>query len=209
MPLPFHFEEDKLNGVLKYLYTQYKDSDTYFNYVKATSTSHYKDYLAENAIDFDENTIWHPFYPNGGKIGDYIQIDLIKHYMTIESYTIQTSGNKADAAHPREWAFEASTNNITWTKEYHYLDIEGFMNNNLRKLTIPIFLYGKYKHFRVIVKGNSHSSTNPEYEPRMDVNQIELFGVLYKDQEKLLLTCNFKTNNIFISLLLFIIFCLL
>ena len=203
MPIQFHFDGDKLNGTLYYLFTKY--GNNYNGYVNATCSSYYSNFIPYNAIDFDQKTIWHPTYEDNLP-GEYVQINLLKNFMTLEGYTIQTSNNPVGSSHPRDWAFSASEDNQHWTKEYRYIDTEGYMNYNLRKLTLPVSIQGKYKHFRFIVTGPSHNPQKDDYRIRMDVNQIELFGVLYNDNEhiSLFITCSLKHNNFFFNYLLFI-----
>ena len=204
MPHPCHFNGDKLDGALKYLYNTHT-SENYPKFVSASCSSHHYTYIPENAIDFNETTIWHPAYPNDGP-GDYVQIDLLHHFLIIEAYTIQTSNLPPDSAHPKDWAFSASFDNKTWSEEFRYIDSDEQMNGNLKKLVVPVSLNGKYKHFRIIVTGNSYSPEEDK-QPRMDVNQIELFGTLYQDSEHVNLTCKIK-RTIFLSPAIFL-FCIL
>ena len=128
MPHQCFFNGDKLDGVLHFLYTSYPND--YFSLVTVSSTSHHGNFVPDNAIDFDESKYWHPEYPRDP--GEYLQVDLVNHFVTLQAYSIQTSNLNPNEAHPKHWAFSASYNNESWTEPFEYVDEEGQMNSNLR-----------------------------------------------------------------------------
>ena len=197
MPVALSYTDNQLGGVLNYLHTKYESQ--YWNLVTASDSSHIKDFYPSKAVDFKNDTIWHPNYPCT-KLGEYVQFDLLHHFVILEAYTLQTSQVGETGAHPRDWAFSASYDNNTWSEPLRYIDEEGVMANSLRMITLPVDLAGKYKHFRITITGYPHGSYS---DPRMDVNQIELFGVLYSDNEPLL-KATYRCNMTLSSLLIYI-----
>ena len=201
MPIKCFFTGDKLKGALYFLYNTY--SDQYSQIVKASGEC-YSVLVPENAIDFNPSTIWHSKVTN--QTGEYLQIDLKGYYMTLDAYSIQTSNLSPGNAHPKHWGFEASFDGISYSKRLDYVDEEGQMNSNSRIIILPVELPGKYKHFRLSVQGESHSTNDATTKIRMDISQIEFFGTLYKDSENLRNMC---TSNQRIHRSLIFWYCLL
>ena len=206
MPVKCYFNGDHLDGVFHNLFTS--NQDNYQNIVQASASSTRNGYDPKFAVDFNSETIWHPNCDQYPDPGQYIQIDLQGYYVTLEAYAIQTSNLGAGSAHPRDWSFSASYDKVSWSQQFQYIDEDQQMNNNLRKLVIPVHLPGKYKHFRITVTGESHTTSNSDPKSRMDVNQIELFGVLYHDYERMELPFSMcsRQNSLIIPLFLIYLF---
>ena len=165
-----HFQysdTNKLNGILHYIYTKHSISE-YFQLVIADSSSYTPGSFPVCAIDFSDNSYWYA----GNKIaGEYLTIHFPYHIIDIEGYEIKTSSYQV-GCFPRIWSFSASTNPIIFTNADTINDIYNQMGYSFASMYVP-FKKGKYDYFRI----TSYQSYLDD--PRIDINQIELYGTLY------------------------------
>ena len=158
-------------GILWHLYNN-NNGIPYSNLVLAKSSSHYSaDYIPEYAIDFNDDKYWHA--AANKQLGEYITI-ISLYKIKLKGYLIKTSKYGANSCHPRYWSFATSVDGIHYVKNISFEDKTGQMNSNSRYQYVP-YSSQKVQFFRIYVTGLSYGNVN-----RFDLNQVELFGTLYK-----------------------------
>ena len=172
-------------GILWYLYNA-KDGIPYSNAVFAKSSSQCdNNYHAENVIDFNDDKYW--IAAVNAPIGEYITI-ISLYKIKLKGYLIKTSNGGIGACHPRFWSFAISKDGIHYKENISFSDTTGQMNSNLRYQYVP-YVSQKVRFFRIYVNGLSYCNAY-----RFDLNQVELFGTLYKGNA-FFNDCSCKTRN--------------
>ena len=101
--------------------------------------------------------------------------------------------------HPRHWAFSVSKDDINYVNNTAYDDKNNYMNNNLKTLYVP-YQSQQVRFFRITITGAAYCGAIN----RIDLNQVELYGTLYKNIFRDI-TCKCKRQrsfSIFINIII-------
>ena len=171
--MEFSYDSDNpTHGILWHLYSNSRSF--YNNLIFTNQTSRYgENYDAKYAIDFNDALYWHPGQNNPG---EHITI-MSFYYIKLKGYLVQTSNLGPSNCHPRSWYFASSNNGVNFVNKQLYDDVGDHMKNNLRYQYVP-YRSKKSRYFRLYL---NRAYCNSIY--KSDINQVELFGTLYKRSE--------------------------
>ena len=155
------------SGVLRYLYSTYKDKYYSQFTFTATSESAYHSTFAKNAFDWVTGQYW--WAGKQAPEETYISFCLTNRAILLSGYEITTSSKDCI---PNGFKFSVSKNNITWPKS----SVVSEPMSKEQTLYTP-FSPGIYQCFKL-----SSTSYLSHYNCEgygIDIDQIELFGTLY------------------------------
>ena len=184
-----HEEGNDLNGVLRYLYDIY-GKEEYFRKINIKTSTERGNYIATNAIDFNNSTHWTQLNDD---LERYIIIKLPFRFF-LEGYTIQTSNGWY---HLKTWLISASNNGSTFTEEHKEEDVDNKLQNGTSAAYYHFHsFFEPYQYFRI-----RYDSIYHDTKTRFDLNQVEFYGCIPSYSCK-------SNNNLSLSSFLCLIFLL-